>query len=331
MTRTRRVSGWFALSLSVSGLSAAQETPNGAARPDSVRVIEIVNRARSAAGSEWTEAVEFLCGRDSARPNRPNDPELTPTRVFDNLYALGRTSTVVWAITTPDGIILIDAGYPDQLESVLLPGLRKLGLDPNAVKYVLLGHGHADHFGGTSYFQQRGARVVLSDADWGLIENPTLPAPGTASTAPTLAPPKRDVVAADGQPIEFGGTVITPVLIPGHTPGALGFVFDVKDGDRTHTAALFGGSILLAARISDEGLEQYLRSIEHFAEVTSERRVAVEIQNHPLYDGFMAKRELLEQRAAGAAHPFVVGAPAYQRFLTVMAECTRAELERRGP
>jgi metallo-beta-lactamase class B len=330
MTRNLSAFGWMAWSLSVSVSTAAQDAPDSGARSDSARVTEIVARARSAAGAEWTDAVEFLCG-GSARPNRPDDPELEPTRVFDNLYALGRTSTVVWAITTPHGIVLIDAGYADQLESVLLPGLRTLGLDPNDVKYVLLGHGHADHFGGASYFQQRGARVVLSAADWDLIENPPAPAPGNASTAPALPPPKRDLVAEDGRPIALGGLVITPVLIPGHTPGALGFVFDVKDGDRTHTAALFGGSILLSARISDDGLEQYLRSIEHFAATTRERRVDVEIQNHPLYDGFSPKLEQLARRKPGDAHPFVVGSSAYQRFLTVMAECTRAELERRRP
>ena len=54
---------------------------------------------------------------------------------------------------------------------------------------------------------------------------------------------------ADGEPISFGGIEITPVLIPGHTPGALGFVFRVADGERSHTAALFGGSILLVNRI----------------------------------------------------------------------------------
>jgi len=37
----------------------------------------------------------------------------------------------VWAVTTSAGIVLIDAGYADQLESVLLPGMKKLGLDPS--------------------------------------------------------------------------------------------------------------------------------------------------------------------------------------------------------
>jgi metallo-beta-lactamase class B len=298
--------------------------------PDSPRVSAIVDQARTAAGSEWSEAVEFFCGT-AGRPNRADDPLIKPTRVFDNLYALGRTGTVVWALTTPDGILLIDAGYPDQLESVLLPQLREVGLDSDDVRYVLVGHGHADHFGGASYFQQRGARVALSAADWDLIENPPAPAVGAPAAPPAagLPPPRRDVVVADGEPITFSGIEITPVLIPGHTPGALGFVFRVTDGARSHTAALFGGSILLVNRISDEGLRQYVQSLERFGAVTQRLGVDVEIQNHPLYDGFTTKLERLAARRPGDAHPFVVGTGAYQRFLTVMKECANAQLARR--
>jgi metallo-beta-lactamase class B len=306
---------------------AAQPAPPAPAAPDSPAVAAIVDRARAAAGREWGDTVEFFCGT-SGRANRADDPLLEPKRVFDNVYALGRTSTVVWALTTPDGILLIDAGYPDQLESVLLPQMRAVGLDPNAVRYVLVAHGHSDHYGAASYFQQRGARVALSAADWDLVENPR-PGPPGAPAAAGLPPPRRDVVVTDGDVIEFGGVEITPVLIPGHTPGALGFVFEVMDGATSHTAALFGGSILLAGFISDEGLQQYVQSVERFGDVTRRLRVDVEIQNHPLYDGFEAKLQRLERRRAGEAHPFVVGADAYQRFLTVMRECGNAQLARR--
>lgn len=296
------------------------------AQPEDPRVTAGIARARAAAGSEWSETVEFFCGA-TGRANRADDPEIAPTRVFDNLYALGRTGTVVWALTTADGILLIDAGYPDQLESVLLPQLRAAGLDANGVKYVLVGHGHADHFGGASYFQQRGARIALSAADWDLVEAP--PAAGAPPSPAGLPPPRRDVVVLDGEPIQFGGVTITPVLIPGHTPGALGFVFEVADGERKHTAGLFGGSILLSNRIPDVGLRQYSESLERFAAVTARLGVDVEIQNHPLYDGFERKLARLAQRGAGDDHPFVVGRDGYQRFLTVMRECANAQLARR--
>jgi metallo-beta-lactamase class B len=321
----------LALLLLAASCPSSAQAPNTPTPPDSARVTEIVARARAAGGTDWAEAVTFFCGRDSARANRPDDPELAPVRVFDSLYALGRTSTVIWAIKTSGGIILIDAGYPDQVESVLLPGLRKLGLDPADVKLVLLGHGHADHFGGAAYFQRRGARVALSAADWDLIEKPPPAGPaGAPAQAPAgLPPPKRDLVAVEGQPLGIGGVEITPVSIPGHTPGSLGFVFKVEDAGRAHTAALFGGSILLSSRIPDAGLDQYARSVEHFATITRELGVDVEIQNHPLYDGFEAKLARLSTRKPGTPHPFVVGTDGYQRFLAVMSDCAQAELERR--
>ena len=61
----------------------------------------------------------------------------------------------MWVVTTSAGTVLLDSGYGDQLESVLLPGMKTLGLDPAQVKYVIVGHGHGDHFGGAAYFQQR--------------------------------------------------------------------------------------------------------------------------------------------------------------------------------
>lgn len=315
-------------------LEAARAQPPRPAPPSPeamARSAPAVARATAAAGSEWQSAAEFFCG-ESGRANRADDPVLTSTRVFDNLYAVGRTSTVVWALTTPAGILLIDAGYPDQLEQVYLPGLRAVGLNPDDVKYVLITHGHADHFGGASYFQQRGARIAASAADWDLTERgaaggpPGAPAPAAPAGLP---PPRRDVVVADGQVITFGGVEITAALIPGHTPGALGFVFPVKDGSRTHTAAIFGGSILISSFISTDGLRQYAQSVEHFAAVTRRMGVDVEIQNHPLYDGFDAKLARLAQRRAGDVHPFVVGTDSYQRFLTVMKECADAQLARR--
>jgi metallo-beta-lactamase class B len=212
----------------------------------------------------------------------------------------------------------------------MLPGLKAVGLDPNNERYVLVGHGHGDHFGGAAYFQDRGARVALAAADWDLMEAPPAPARAGAPPAPAgPRAPKRDLVAVEGQGIVVGDVTFTPVAIPGHTPGALGYIFPVKDGGRTHVAGLFGGSILIPGRIPDEGLLQYIRSVEHFGEFARKMNVDVELQNHPLYDGLEGKLDRLKTRGAGQPNPFVVGQASYQRFLTVMTECTRAQLERR--
>jgi len=320
MVKTAALASVLAI-VSVQSTSSAQE----AAKPDSPEVRQLLDEARKNAGTEWGEAFEFICALNAGRANSPTDPVIAPTKVFDNLSVIGRTSTAVWAVTTSAGIVLIDSGYGDQLESVLLPGMKTLGLDPANVKYVIVGHGHGDHFGGAAYFQQRGARVVMAGPDWDLIETP----PPAGRGAATVQPPKRDVVAVEGQAITVGDVAFTPVMIPGHTPGSMGVIFPVKDGRATRIAGLFGGSILTPGRISDDGLRQYIASVEHWADVTRRMKVDVEIQNHPMYDSFLTKLERLKNRKPGDANPFVVGSDSYQRFVSVMAGCTKAQLARR--
>jgi metallo-beta-lactamase class B len=281
--------------------------------------------AASASGqtADWSATRDFYCTPGKAHANNADDPLIAPAKIFDNLYAIGRTSTVFYALTTSAGFVLIDAGYPDQLETVLLPGLKALGLDPARIRYILVTHGHADHYGGSAVLQRRyGARVGMSAADWDTVERPG------RGDAPS-AVPKRDLVLAEGAPLKVGDTEIVSVAVPGHTEGSLGFVFPVKDGAATHMAALFGGAILLPGRQDVPVLRRYIASVEHFADVTRQRGVDVEVQNHPIFDGMDVKLAALQTRRAGQPHPFVVGNDGYQQFLSTMTTCMQEEIRRR--
>ncbi len=142
------------------------------------------------------------------RVNLISDPEIQPAKLFDNVWALGDQGTTVYAVVTPDGIVLIDALYPDKYEKTLLPQMARAGLDPAQVKYVLVTHGHADHFGGAAFFQQKyGAKVALSAIDWELVEKARMPEGHPA--------PRRDVETRDGEAITVGGMAFTPGMGPG--------------------------------------------------------------------------------------------------------------------
>jgi metallo-beta-lactamase class B len=264
--------------------------------------------AKRIAGTRWQPAYDFFCV--APRANAATDPPITPTKIFDNLYAIGDSGTTAYAITTRDGILLIDSLPANQTESVLVPGMRALGLDPAQVKLVIVTHGHGDHSGGSFYFQERfGAKVALTAQDWELLRGANAP--------------RRDVIAEEGKVLTLGEVSVTPVLTPGHTPGSLGLIFPVKDGNTTHVAALFGGTLLLPARPDVATIQTYLASIAHFKEVALRMKVDVEMQNHPLMDGIEVRLTALKNRKVGDTHPWVTDN--YGAFLDVMSECLRAQ------
>lgn len=282
-----------------------------------------IDRAKTLAGSTWSEAASYFCA-ESSMPNRPTDPAIQPTRLFDNLSVIGSVGTAMYVVHTSQGLILIDAGYPEQIETVLLPGLKALNFDPAQVRLVIVLHGHSDHFGAARYFQGKyGSKVYLSAADWDVLDAPQ------SGKGPAPAQPKRDQVAKEGQPIVLGEATISPVLIPGHTPGSLALIFPVLDRGKKYTAGIFGGTVLSAGFVSTEGLRQYIDSVQRYARIAAENHVEVEIQNHPLMDGFAAKLEQLKKRTPQSPHPFVVGEATYASFLGVMSECAQAQLLRK--
>ena len=212
--------------------------------------------------------------------------------------------------------MMIDALNANQVDTLLMPGLQKLGLDPAMLKTVIISHGHADHFGASFYLQEHfNPHIYVSAADWDMMLKP--PAEGPAR----VTPPRKDMIITEGQPIVLGDEQVIPVAIPGHTPGSMGFIFPVKDEGKTHMAAMFGGTILLPGRVPIEGLQSYQNSIAHFKQETDKMKVDVELQNHPLMDDLAGKLEKLAGRKKGDPNPFIAGEANYGRFLDVMSQC----------
>lgn len=128
-----------------------------------------LEKARKLAGMEFLPTEEVQCRElGSEDPYRPaKEKDVSPTRVFDNLYYVGTTSVGTWVVRTSAGLILVNAMHTEAVKSVILPGLKKLGLDPADVKYIIVTQADADHYGGAKYFQDKYAtQVIMSSADW---------------------------------------------------------------------------------------------------------------------------------------------------------------------
>ena len=133
------------------------------------------------------------------------DPEqaVEPFQIFDNVYYVGIDWVAAYVIETSEGLILIDSLYGKWVNP-MIDNIRKLGLDPEDIKYLIVTHGHFDHHGGAAAIQQRfGAKVVMTEEDWALTEEePSHPLFDAAA-------PRRDVVASDGDEITLGDTTVT--------------------------------------------------------------------------------------------------------------------------
>ena len=309
-------------------LAAQQSQPPAPAKPDSPAITEQLDRLKKSVGPRWADAVHFWC--EAPRANRPDDPAIQPAKIFDNVYAIGNVGTVAYVIQTSAGLMMIDALGANQVESDLLPGFTKLGLDPAQVKTILVAHGHADHFGGSAYFQQKfGSKVYVSAADWTLKETPPRgrgPGPGAP---PPAAPPKRDGELRDGESVTLGNVSVRAVAVPGHTPGSMAFIIPVLDRGERHVAGLFGGSWLTPGLLNDEAMQTYIASVAHFRQATVDAGVDAWLQNHPLMVPYQEWLTRLASRGRTDSNPFVVGRDDYQQFVAVMDGCSQVALARR--
>lgn len=310
----------------------AQQTP-----PSEATIAAHVATATRDAGSDLAPLLALCKPAPAAQPPQAemdkglraliDKPAPLPGKAFDNLYFVGADWVSAWAIKTSDGIILIDA-LNNQMEAAALieGGMRRLGLDPAQIRYVVVTHGHGDHYGGAPYLAQKyRARVVMSEADWTMTETKL-----EFATPIWGAPPKRgagDVSVKDGDRLTLGDTTVTLYITPGHTMGTISPVFDVTSSGRKHRAMLWGGTAFNFGK-NVPRLGSYIDATRRMGTVAEAQKIDVLVSNHSGYDGSQGKLAALRQQPTGAANPFVIGTPAVSRALNVMGECAQAQRDR---
>src|ERR1700694_97151 len=265
-----------------------------------------LSAARNAAGFDFTGTLARLCvappftsGIRDVAPGKPPARETwftEPAKVFDNLYFVGSKIHSSWALTTSDGIIVIDTLFTYNSEEEIVGGLKKLGLDPATVKYVIITHAHGDHVGGAKLMQDRfGSRIIMGGPDWDSIEKSGNPwAHGK---------PKRHIVAADGQKVTLGDATVTLVLTPGHTPGTVSMFFQVKDNGTPLMVAYSGGTAFNFPNDVPH-FDTYINSQRKMAALAATLNASVIMSNHSEFDSAVTKIKTLAARRPGEPHPF---------------------------
>jgi metallo-beta-lactamase class B len=311
-----RICAALAVAAALGAQSAAAQTPE---------IESHLAAAKAAAGFDFTGTLARVCiapqtgpGRDVAPGPAPDRSTYVtePAKVFDNLYFVGTKFHSSWALTTSEGIILIDTLYEYASEEAIVGGLKKLGLDPANVKYVIISHAHGDHVGGAKLMQDRfHSRIVMAAPDWDSIEKSQNQYPN--------GKPKRDIVGVDGQKIALGDTSVTLVFTPGHTPGTLSAIFDVKDNGKPLTVAYSGGTAFNFVN-DPPHFDIYINSQRRMAEAAARANATVLMSNHSEFDNAVTKIKMLAARKPGEPHPFEAGKDAVARYFKVTDECAQA-------
>lgn len=311
-----------------------------ATREDPPKAAEHVRKARALAGQQFANSL-FLCepqGGDVVvrAALEGSDQWITPAPVFDDLYYIGNRFVGVWVLRTSEGLILFDAlQSEEEARERLVRGLRLLGLDPASIRYVVVTHGHWDHYGGAKYLQDTfGARVALSAADWRLMEASP---PGSLIRAPMWGerkdrpPPRRDMVIRDGDEIRLGGKTVKLFETPGHSPGTISALIPVQEGRRRHVMSLLGGTAFpptLAASETTGGLNSFSASVERLAKVSKVAGADGLINTHIFVDGSAERLVAAQRRTSRGRNPFVLGSGAVQRYYAMFNECLKAAAAR---
>lgn len=237
-------------------------------------------------------------------------------KIAGNLYYVGTADLAVYLIPTPQGNILINSDYKQDVPTVQ-KSIAQLGFKYSDTKVLLISHAHGDHDEGTDVIQKEtGARLMVMDADVADVQ----------STAPGRPGAHVDRVLHDGDVVELGGSKLTARLTPGHTKGCTTWTMQVDEGGKKLNAVIIGspnvnpGYILVGNKDYPGIAEDYMKTFT----VLKSLPVDLFLGAHGAYFGMKAKYEKMK---AGASNPFIDPA-GYMLYVMEREASFRKEWER---
>jgi metallo-beta-lactamase class B len=219
--------------------------------------------------------------------------EFPAFKIAGNIYYVGTADLAVYLIHTPQGNILINSDYKEDVP-VIKKSIAQLGFQYSDTKIILISHAHGDHDAATGLIKKEtGARLMVMDAD----------VPEEESTARGRPGAHVDRILHDGDTVELGGSKWVAHLTPGHTKGCTTWTTRVRDGGRDLNVVIIGspnvnpGYHLVSNKKYPQIAEDYVKTFAVLKSLPCD----VFLGAHGAYFGLKAK---YEQRKAGT-NPFI--------------------------
>ena len=153
----------------------------------------------------------------TATPRR-GAAQAATTVLGDRLSLITSAGTNVLALSTPDGLVLVDSGAPDRSDA-LIAGLKSLS-DGAGVRTVFNTHYHPENTGANEVLRQGGATIVahentrlwMATPVWNPAEDRYRP-PRPVAAQPTRTFRTEESMTVGGERVDYG------YLIEAHTSG----------------------------------------------------------------------------------------------------------------
>lgn len=183
------------------------------------------------------------------------------------VFPVGALGTNAYVITDKETgkAAVIDPGVADKK---LTEALDAIGEDN--LEYVLLTHGHFDHIGGVSEYEQKyGPQIVISELDAPFLSDNSLNL--SCKLYRGLTPVYADITLKDGDIVTLGNTKLKFMLTPGHTQGSGCFI---SEEDRV----IFSGDTLFYRSVGRSDFvtsnpDDLLKSLKKLANLQGNYRV----------------------------------------------------------
>ena len=213
-------------------------------------------------------------------------------KIAGNLYYVGTADLAVYLINTPQGNILINSDFKEDVPLVH-KSIEQLGFKYADTKILLISHAHSDHDEGAGLIKhETGAKLMVMDAD----------VPAEESTAPGRPGAHVDRVLHDGDTVELGGAILTAHLTAGHTRGCTTWTMQVREGSRILNAVIIGspnvnaGYLLVGNKDYPQIAQDYVKTFQVLESLPCDLFLGA----HGGYFGLKAKYEKMKATKANA-------------------------------
>jgi len=237
-----------------------------------------------------------------------------PFRIAGNLYYVGNSYTASYLVATPQGNILINSDYEDDVPDIKA-SIEKLGFKFKDTKILLISHAHVDHAGGSALVKsETGAKYMVMAPDVSVVESGGRTDFNFGNKPKIYYPPaKVDRVLHDGDQVKLGNTVLTAHLTPGHTKGCTTWTMQVTENGKKYNVVIVGSPTVLAEYhlVHNKQYPQIAKDYEHTFQVLKTLPCDIFLGAHGSFFNLQKKYALMQKEGVNA----FVDPEGYKKFV----------------